>query len=71
MGLAASLEHRDTGSIPGLAQWVKDWSLLWLQYRLQLWLRSYPWSGNSMGLGAAKKEKVNNEKIKQGAVGVI
>ena len=52
-GSAASLEPGDTGLVSGLAQWVRDLALLQLQRRL----RSYPWTGNSMCQGVAKKEK--------------
>lgn len=34
MGLMASWEHWDTGSTPGLVQWVKDPALPQLQLRL-------------------------------------
>ena len=58
-GWTASLECWDTGSIPSPAQWVKDLVLPQLWYRLQLWLRSDPWPGNSIGRKAAKKGKKN------------
>ena len=51
MGLAASWERWDTGSIPSLAQWVKDPVLL----KSKLHLGSGPWPKNSMCLGVAKK----------------
>ena len=48
MGLAASWECWDIGSIPSLAQWVKDLVLLQLRLRLQLHLASDLWPGNSI-----------------------
>ena len=36
---------------------LKDLVLLELRHRLQLWLGSDPWSGNSMYHGVAKNEK--------------
>ena len=64
MGSAASWERWDAGSIPSLVQWVKDLTLLqpWLN-RSKLQLRSDPWPGNSLSLGAAQSEK--NQKTKK------
>ena len=62
-GWAASLQqHQGSGSIPGPAQGVRDphchsWC------RLQLWLVSHPWLGNSICLwGGPKRETKEKEK---------
>ena len=47
IGSVASLKHWDTGSIPIPAQWVEDLMLPQLWCRLQLWLGSDPWPGDS------------------------
>ena len=57
-----SLEHQDTGLIPGPAQWVKDLAFLQLWHRSQLWLGSDPWARNSICHMAAKKEKKKKKK---------
>ena len=57
MGLAASWEHWDAGSIPSLSQWVKD------LVSLQLWLRSEPWPGSSIWWRVAKKEEEERKNL--------
>ena len=62
-GSAASWEPWDTGSMPRLAQWVKDLALqkLWLRMKR---LGSDPWPRHSMCHGAAKrKNKIVNHCI--------
>ena len=57
VGSEASWEHRDTCSIPGPPQWVKDPVLPQLRLRGQLGLGSDTWLGKSICCGAAKKKK--------------
>ena len=57
MGLVASWELWDAGSIPGQVPWVKGPVLLQLQLRSQLRLGFDSWPGNSICCWAAKKEK--------------
>ena len=57
-GLAAPWESRDTGSRPRPAEWIKDRALP------QLWLRSDPWTGNSVCCSEAKKKKKKKKKKK-------
>ena len=54
-----SLESWDTGSIPSLAQWVKDPILLW--YRWQLWLKSDLENSICHENSVAKKEKIKKK----------
>ena len=61
--MAVSWELWDTGSIPGLARWLKDLALP------QLWLKSQPRLGPDPRLGTpghgvgAKKKKTNKTQL--------
>ena len=52
-----SWECWDAGSIPSLAQWVKDLVLQQLWLRLHLWLRSDPWPRSSICQSGQKRKK--------------
>ena len=56
-GLVAPVQRQDAGSVPGLAQWVKDLAWLQLWHRSQVPLRSDSWPGNSIRRRAAKRGK--------------
>ena len=62
MGWAMSLEHWDTGFIPGLAQWIKDPALQQPPHRSPVWLGNDPWPRNPICHGVAKKEKKKKGK---------
>ena len=56
----ASWEQWDTGSIPSLAQWIKDLVMLQPWLRSDLRLVSDPWFRNPMCRKAAKNNNNNN-----------
>lgn len=61
----ASWECWDLGSIPSLAQWVRDPVLLQLQLRLWLQLRFDPWPQWSLCCGVAKMKKKKKKRERE------
>ena len=59
------MELWDTGSIPGLAQWVKDTALLQLHHGSKMWLEFDPWPRNAICPWGGQKKKKKREREKE------
>ena len=63
MGVAAALQHWDTGSIPSLARWVKDPALLQRHIGCNCGSDLIPGLGTPCAVGQPKKKKIKRSAL--------